>query len=55
MDFCANRVTDLKRRTLAIPDATAPNEEQAAFLRDGMEIILGLLGNVMSGLGEEKH
>ena len=41
--------------TLAILDATEPNEEQAAILRDGMEIIVGLLGNVMSGLGEEKH
>ena len=41
--------------TLAILDAAAPNEEQAAILRDGMEIIVGLLGNVMSGVGEEKH
>ena len=41
--------------TLAILDATEPNEEQAAILRDGMEIIVGLLGNVMSGVGEEKH
>ena len=41
--------------TLAILYATEPNEEQATILRDGMEIIVGLLGNVMSGLGEEKH
>jgi hypothetical protein len=41
--------------TLAILDATEPNDEQAAILRDGMEIIVGLLGNVISGLGEEKH
>jgi hypothetical protein len=41
--------------TLAILDASEPNEEQAAILRGGMEIIVGLLGNVMSGLGEEKH
>ena len=41
--------------TLAILDETEPNDDQAAILRDGMEIIVGLLGHVMSGLGEEKH
>jgi hypothetical protein len=41
--------------TLAILDATEPNDEQAAILRDGMEIIVGLLGNVLSGLGEERY
>ncbi len=40
--------------TLAIIDAE-PNDEQAAMLRDGMEILVGLLGSVLSGLGEEKH
>lgn len=41
--------------TLAILDATEPNNEQAALLRDGMEILVGVLGGVLSGLGEEKH
>lgn len=41
--------------TLAILDATEPNDEQGVLLRDGMEILVGLLGNVLSGLGEEKH
>ena len=41
--------------TLAILDATEPNDEQAALLSNGMEILVGLLGNVLSGLGEAKH
>lgn len=41
--------------TLAIIDATEPNDEQAVLLRDGMEVLVGVLGNVLSGLGEEKH
>ena len=41
--------------TLAVLDATEPNDEQAALLRDGMEIFVGVLGGVLSGLGEEKH
>lgn len=42
-------------KTLAELDATEPNDEQAKMLRDGMEILVGLLGSVLSGLGEEKH
>lgn len=41
--------------TLAVLDATEPNDEQAVMLRDGMEILVGVLGGVLSGLGEEKH
>ncbi len=41
--------------TLSILDATEPNDEQEVLLRDGMEILVGLLGGVLSGLGEEKH
>jgi hypothetical protein len=41
--------------TLAILDAIEPNDEQEVLLRDGMEILVGLLGGVLSGLGEEKH
>ena len=42
------------QNTLAIIDAE-PNDVQAVLLRDGMEILVGLLGGVLSGLGEEKH
>ena len=41
--------------TLSILDATEPNDEQVVLLRDGMENLVGLLGGVLSGLGEEKH
>jgi len=41
--------------TLAVFGASEPNDDQAELLRDGMEILVGLLGSVMSGLGEEKH
>lgn len=41
--------------TLTALGATEPNDEQAVLLRDGMEILVGLLGSVLSGLGEEKH
>lgn len=42
-------------QTLAILDHTAPNEAQLKLLTDGMEKLVGVLGNVMSGLGEKKH
>lgn len=41
--------------TLAMVNAPEPNDGQAALLADGMEILVGVLGNVLSGLGEEKH
>jgi hypothetical protein len=41
--------------TLALLGATEPNDDQAVLLKDGMEILVGLLGGVLSGLGEEKH
>jgi hypothetical protein len=41
--------------TLAVLGATEPNDEQVIMLRDGMKILVGLLGVVISGLGEEKH
>ena len=41
--------------TLAILDTPEPNDDQAALLGDGMAILVGILGNVVSGLGEEKH
>ena len=41
--------------TLALLDIDEPNEEQAKLLAYGMEPLVGVLGNVCSGLGEEKH
>lgn len=41
--------------TLAMINATEPKEEQAVLLRDGMEVLVGVLGNVLGGLWEEKH
>ena len=41
--------------TLALLDATEPNDEQALLLTDGMEVLIGVLGSVLSGLGEAKH
>jgi hypothetical protein len=41
--------------TLAILDASEPNDDQSRLLADGMEILVGVLGNVLSGLGLEKH
>ncbi|MEQ1661896.1 MAG: hypothetical protein ABL877_04295 [Thiobacillus sp.] len=40
---------------LAALDASEPNDDQAKLLADGMENLVGILGNVLSGLGEEKH
>lgn len=41
--------------TLAALGATEPNEEQALLLRNGMEVLVGVLGNVLSRLGEKKY
>jgi hypothetical protein len=41
--------------TLALVDMIEPNEAQAQLLTYGMETLVGALGNVWSGLGEEKH
>ncbi|MDT3708288.1 MAG: hypothetical protein ROZ09_15830 [Thiobacillus sp.] len=41
--------------TLAMVNALEPNDGQVALLADGMEILVGALGSVLSGLGEEKH
>lgn len=34
-------------------DVTEPNEAQAKLLTDGMENLVGVLGNVRSGLDEQ--
>jgi hypothetical protein len=41
--------------TLAILDAPKPNDEQLELMATGKETLVGVLGNVLSGLGEEKH
>jgi hypothetical protein len=41
--------------TLAMVDAPTPNEEQLKLLVLGMENLVGVLGPVMSGLGETQH
>jgi hypothetical protein len=40
---------------LALIGMTKPNEEQIQLLIDGMEIFVGVLGNVVSGIGQERH
>jgi hypothetical protein len=41
--------------TLAMLDLTSPNEVQIKLMNDGMEIFVGVLGNVVSGIGQEMH
>lgn len=41
--------------TLAILNASEPNDAQARLLGEGMQNLVGVLGSVISGLGEEKH
>lgn len=40
---------------LAMLSMTKPNDEQVKMLTDGMEILVGVLGNVVTGIGESKH
>ncbi len=40
---------------LLMLDTTEPSDAQAKLLIDGMQNLVGLLGNVCSGLGEVKH
>jgi len=41
--------------TLAMIGITKPNDEQLQLMTDGMEILVGVLGNVVSGIGQERH
>ena len=41
--------------TLAMINTDKPNQEQLRMLTDGMEIFVGVLGNVVSGIGQERH
>ena len=41
--------------TLAMLGMEKPNEEQVKLLADGMEILVGVLGNVVMGIDKERH
>jgi len=40
---------------LAMIGMTNPNEEQLQLMTDGMEILVGVLGNVVVGIGQGRH
>lgn len=41
--------------TLAMIGMNKPNAEQLQLMTDGMEVLVGVLGNVVSGIREPKH
>ncbi len=41
--------------TLAMIGMEKPNGEQIKLLTDAMEILVGVLGNVVTGIGQERH
>lgn len=41
--------------TLAMINMDKPNEAQLQLMGEGMEIFVGVLGTVVSGIGESKH
>ena len=41
--------------TLAMIGMHKPNEDQLQLMTDGMEILVGVLGNVVVGIGQERH
>lgn len=41
--------------TLAMISTDKPNDEQLRLLAESMEIFVGVLGNVVTGIGLEKH
>lgn len=41
--------------SLAMIGMTKPNEAQLQLMTNGMEILVGVLGNVVSGIGQERH
>ena len=41
--------------TLAMINTDRPNQAQLKMLIDGMEIFVGVLGTVVSGIGQERH
>jgi len=41
--------------TLVMISMDKPNEEQIQLMNDGMELFVGVLGNVVLGIGQERH
>lgn len=41
--------------TLAMIGMTNPNSEQLQLMAAGMEVLVGVLGNVVVGIGQSKH
>ena len=41
--------------TLAMIGMTKPNEAQLQLMANGMEILVGVLGNLVVGIGQERH
>lgn len=41
--------------TLAMIGIEKPNDDQIQLLSDAMEILVGVLGNVVTGVGQERH
>jgi len=41
--------------TLAMIGMIEPNAEQLQLMAAGMEVFVGVLGNVVSGIGQERH
>jgi len=41
--------------TLSMLGVPQPNDEQIAILSSGMEIFVGVLGNVVTGIDQERH
>lgn len=41
--------------TLSMLGMPQPNDEQIEILSSGMEIFVGVLGNVVSGIDQERH
>lgn len=41
--------------SLAMIGMNNPNKEQIELLANGMEILVGVLGNIVSGIGQERH
>ncbi|MBI1887787.1 MAG: hypothetical protein HYS19_05370 [Nitrosomonadales bacterium] len=40
---------------LAMIGMTEPNDEQLELMSAGMEVLVGVLGNVVTGIGQERH
>jgi len=41
--------------TLAMIGMIKPNEAQLRLMTNGMEVLVGVLGNIVTGIGQERH